>query len=104
MWCERDFEVVVLDRWVSGKFDRVVIRQNDDEQPVWASILDFKTDMIADESGYREAVERYRPQMEVYRTSLSQMLQLEVSCIDLMLVFTSTGRVCDVDTFDAAGL
>ena len=98
LWCEREFEIVTHGRWVSGKFDRVVIRRDQGGSTDSVVILDFKTDRVEDDLGYAEVIERYRPQMELYRTSLSQMLSLDHSLIAVKLIFTSTGQVRDIDS------
>jgi len=100
LWRERDFEVVLKNKWVSGKFDRVVIRRDQQGRPVSATILDYKTDQGTQETSLEQTIEAYRPQMELYRESLSQLLSLEVSRISLVLLFTSLGRVCEFDNIN----
>ncbi|NQT48268.1 MAG: PD-(D/E)XK nuclease family protein [Chloroflexi bacterium] len=93
LWRERPFEVVLGDRWVTGVFDRVVIAKDSSGRAVQAEIIDFKSDdVISDDEIVGEA-KRYAPQMSLYGSALSHMLQLGPPRIGLRLVFTNPGKV-----------
>lgn len=96
LWRERNFEIVTDGQWISGKFDRVVIRRDESGALVSASIIDFKTDRIGPDFRDREVIEQYRSQMERYKKSLVWMLKLDQSRIAMKLVFVSAGRIFDV--------
>tara|TARA_B100000927_G_C16166935_1_gene349737 strand:- start:158 stop:535 length:378 start_codon:yes stop_codon:yes gene_type:complete len=87
-WRERPYELLRDGNWISGIFDRVHVISELDGRPVRATILDFKTDRVEDESDASLAAERYRPQMETYRHALAQLLELPASSIDTLLMFT----------------
>ena len=97
LWRERRFEVVLnRQEWVSGVFDRVVILPGKNGEPERATILDYKSDRISEEDQFARAVERYRPQLDLYSHALSRILSLPRERITLQLLFTRTGRVFDV--------
>ncbi|MBM4444320.1 MAG: hypothetical protein FJ020_03315 [Chloroflexi bacterium] len=96
LWQEKDFETVLGNRWVSGTFDRVVTERNEAGIPLRATILDFKSDEVADGADPAALAERYRPQMVLYRDALSQILRLKPTRIQLRLVFVQPGKVIDL--------
>ena len=59
-----------------------------DGKPLRATILDFKTDRVENEMESTRTAERYRPQIETYRTALAQLLGLPASSINAILLFT----------------
>ncbi len=95
---ERPFVLREGVRLIQGVLDRVVL------EPVTgggrrATILDFKTDRIAPGEGARleEAVERYRPQLDAYRSAVAAEERIprpEVRCV---LLFLRTGRAITLD-------
>jgi len=91
LWRERPFEVVLGDRWVSGVFDRVVIKKDNAGRLLKAIILDFKSDNVI-ETELPNAGERYRSQLSLYGSALSHILHLDQSRIELQLVFTQLGK------------
>ncbi len=93
LWRERTFEALVEEHWVSGCFDRVQIERDSRGRAVAATILDYKTSRLDREGALERAVAHYRPQMQLYRTVLSRLLELDETDIDLKLVFTRTGEV-----------
>ena len=60
-----------------------------------AEIIDFKTDRIHTNNSIEQATEQHRPQLEAYRDSLSKIIGLDASAIDLKLLFTD---VCELVT------
>ncbi len=91
LWRERPFEVVLGDRWVSGVFDRVVIRRDAEGKAVGAEILDFKTDRVRDRAEAETRAARYAAQMDHYRQSLALLLRLDPEAIRARLLFTGPG-------------
>jgi ATP-dependent helicase/nuclease subunit A len=96
LWRERGFEVVDGNRWVSGVFDRVVILRDQNGKALGATVFDFKTDEVTDDAALAELARQYKPQMEAYRSALSQMLGLQKTKVALKLVFVQPGKVLDV--------
>ncbi|MEM6394041.1 MAG: UvrD-helicase domain-containing protein, partial [Planctomycetota bacterium] len=78
LWRERRFAAMVQGHLVKGVFDRVMVADDGS-----ARILDLKTDRV---SSGDELVERYRPQMALYRSALGVMLGLEVERISVGLL------------------
>ena len=99
LWRERRFSLVVEDdegrpALRNGSFDRVVLSGGR------GLVIDFKTDRV-DESGERgrplaELVERYRPQMELYRDSLARITGLALEAVSARLLFVAVDEVVDL--------
>lgn len=93
LWREKRFDIVMGDRWVTGAFDRVTITRAGDGKPVKATILDYKSDGVAPGADLSDIAERYRPQLELYRSALSSLLNLSTESIETRLLFTQPGRI-----------
>ena len=93
LWREKGFEVVLENQWVTGTFDRVVIGKDGQGNALRATILDFKTDVVADDADLEHRAEHYRPQLSLYRSALSRMLRIEPEDIALKIVFLHSGEV-----------
>jgi len=93
LWREKHFEIVLEDQWITGVFDRVAIVRGTDGRPLQASILDFKSNEIANDAELADIAEYYRPQLSLYRKALSRMLQIDPSQVKLQLLFTCAGQV-----------
>ena len=89
LWREQTFECVLDDRWVTGVIDRAVIAKDLSS----AAIIDFKSNQSGDEA---TLVAHYRPQMELYREVVSEMMNISEENITIYLVFTATGSVVDL--------
>jgi ATP-dependent helicase/nuclease subunit A len=77
LWRERSFEIVLVGyRWVSGAFDRVVIRRDASGRAVGAELLDYKSSLADDERSMERKLAEYRPQLELYAEVLSRLLVL----------------------------
>lgn len=98
LWRERSFEVLLDGAWVSGTFDRVLLRCGADGRPRQADLVDFKTDTVSDQPGELErAVARHRPQMTLYRRALCLLTGLPPEAVHAYLVFVVPGCVCRLD-------
>ena len=93
LWREKHFEIVIDNQWVTGIFDRVVITQGPDGKPLEATVLDFKSDELANEAELEDRAERYRSQLSLYGKALSRMLRIDPSQVTLRLLFTCLGKV-----------
>jgi len=96
LWREKRFEVVAGNRWVSGAFDRVVVSRDQNGKAMGATVLDFKSDEVADSASLAELARQYRPQMDHYRNALSKMLGLQAAKVALKLVFVQPGKVLEL--------
>jgi len=94
LWREKHFEIVLEDQWITGVFDRVTIVRGPSGRPSRATILDFKSNEIADDTELADIAEYYRPQLALYGKALARMLQIEPSDVTLQLLFTDAGKVC----------
>jgi ATP-dependent helicase/nuclease subunit A len=88
LWREKQFEIVLDSKWVAGVFDRVVIERDADGKALRASVLDYKSDRIGQQSEIRATAEKYRGQLTLYGRALSRILRLDQSQITLELLFT----------------
>lgn len=82
LWRERRFEIILDGQWVTGTIDRAHISLDE------AVIIDFKTDLVADEAAAREKAASYQPQLDLYRRVLARLTGLPESRIRWTLVFT----------------
>lgn len=89
-WRERPFDLIHEGSWISGVFDRVVVR------PDSVRLIDFKTDEAADEAALAEKVAGYRPQIVLYRQALVRLTGLKPEQIECTLLFTRSCRLVDV--------
>lgn len=86
LWREQRFESVLPEGWVTGIFDRVVLLRDG------AWIQDFKTNLKVDAS----TAAHYRPQMQLYRRVLADMLGFSEGQVRCQLLFTRTGELVEV--------
>jgi len=98
---EHTFSVVLADDsgeeqlW-SGSIDRLVLARLGDDV-VWAEVLDYKTDILAEEH-LPDRVEYYRPQLETYGRVVAAQTGLAASEIRLGVVFLELGRVAEIQS------
>lgn len=87
VWRERSFELAAGGAWVSGKFDRVVIRLAEDGRPVSVTIYDFKTTRAA-EAETDEA--RYAAQLGWYRAAAARLTGVDDGAIESRLIWITS--------------
>ncbi len=88
LWREKSFEWMESQEWISGIFDRVVVKLDQAGYPREAEILDFKSARIETEAEATRASESYIPQMRLYRRALAGLLGLPQARIAVRLLFT----------------
>jgi ATP-dependent helicase/nuclease subunit A len=95
VWNEQAFELVKDDRWISGVFDRVVLETDSSGGYSAATLIDFKTDLLNpwDPNVF---LQRHRPQMQLYRSCLAQLVSLPETRIQLILVAIRRGECVKV--------
>lgn len=97
LWRERSFEVVLKGRrWVSGAFDRVVVRRDAQGRAVGADLLDYKSSIVDDDRAMARKVAEYRPQLDLYAEVLSHLLNVAPVRVTRRILFTRGGAVRDV--------
>ena len=97
VWREQSFEIMLNGEWVSGVFDRVVLRAKPGGGWSEADIIDYKTNRIRSPGQVDELAAHYRPQMLSYRAALAGLTGLDPDRIRLTLVFTDTARAVTVE-------
>jgi ATP-dependent helicase/nuclease subunit A len=88
VWRERRFDVTLDGRWISGCFDRVVIRREGDDVTK-VDLIDFKTDTC----GADELPKKYAGQIATYRKVLSRILSVDEKAVSSLLIHVRTGTV-----------
>ncbi len=96
LWCEREFELVLDGAWVSGVFDRVVVRRGAEGKAQGATIFDFKTDRVRDERDLGELTRRYSGQVALYRRAVARLTGLPESAVRGSLVFVGPAVIAPV--------
>jgi ATP-dependent exoDNAse (exonuclease V) beta subunit len=91
VWRERAFEVVLDGAWVTGVFDRVVVERDAAGRAVQATVFDFKTDRLADDSVDPVAM-RHAGQLNLYRRAAAVLTGMAVTAVTCELVFTRARR------------
>ena len=95
LWREKSFEILLDGAWLSGTFDRVAIELGNDGLPTSATIIDYKTDQVAEETMV-EATQKHRSQLETYREVLSKMTGLAHDNISTVLLFTRIAKIQNI--------
>ncbi|HEY1052488.1 MAG TPA: UvrD-helicase domain-containing protein [Prosthecobacter sp.] len=86
-WRERPFDLMDEGSWISGIFDRVIVR------PGAVRLVDFKTDEVTDPAALKERIEGYRPQIALYRRALARLTRLPPEQIECVLLFMRGARL-----------
>jgi len=93
VWVERSFAYLKEGKMVQGVFDRVVLNLSESDEIMTAEIIDFKTDRPGKGLGIDQLVDRYRGQLESYRSALVRLTGLPENKIRMTLLFTSVPQV-----------
>lgn len=88
LWRERMFEIVLDGAWITGVFDRVVVRCNGTGRVSAATVYDFKTDRVVP-GGESDVASRYAGQMAVYRKAAACLAGLPEGRVRCVLVLTA---------------
>ncbi len=90
LWRERSFEIVLEGSWVTGVFDRVMVWRGADGKAERATVVDFKTDAVDSPKKLTQAIQRHRPQLEIYRKVVARLTRMSTEHVQI--VFTAIGR------------
>ena len=82
------------DGLVKGRVDRVVVGI-EGGRPIWAEVLDFKTDNVRAEQ-IAGSIDGYRGQIDAYRRAVARALKLEMNDVAGVLLFVKPGLVSAV--------
>lgn len=93
VWCERSFDFFDNGDWVSGVIDRVVFEVDASGRKLSATVLDFKTDGVADEARLKSKVDGYRPQLKLYAEAVSKLTGLPLDKVRTGLIFVQLPRL-----------
>ncbi|MFK5923784.1 MAG: UvrD-helicase domain-containing protein [Verrucomicrobiota bacterium] len=98
LWREKAFELLLEGEWISGIFDRVVLRRDAASGTLLsADIIDYKTSRVEEGEEIAAEAEVYRTQMTAYREALGKLTGLQEGAIRCLLVFTRPGVVVKFD-------
>jgi ATP-dependent helicase/nuclease subunit A len=91
---EWPFAVIDDGRLLQGRMDRMVFLLRGGE-PIAADVIDYKTDAITTSRGETlgDRVEHYRPQVEAYRRTVSQVTCLPMDRVTAGLLFVGPGTL-----------
>jgi ATP-dependent exoDNAse (exonuclease V) beta subunit len=80
---------------IRGSIDRLVVHNDEEGSPMYAEVIDWKTDVF-DQEELEEKISHYAPQLATYRLAAAMLLGLDVESVKANLVFTKTGNVIDI--------
>lgn len=81
---------------LSGQFDRIVIGRDNAGRPIWAHVIDYKSDAVADDTALHARADYYASQMRAYQRAASLMLSLDPAVVNASLIFTDSASVIDL--------
>lgn len=96
VWREQRFEMEIGGDWISGCFDRVVLRRDAGGALCGAEILDFKSDRVSTPEETAARVAKYAPQLHLYRQVLARLTMIPENAIASRLLFTMPALIVDV--------
>jgi ATP-dependent exoDNAse (exonuclease V) beta subunit len=91
VWRERAFEILLDGAWITGVFDRVIVRRDTTGGAREAVVFDFKTDRVGNAAEVARATERHRPQLALYRRVVAVLTGLPIDAVRAELVFSAMG-------------
>ncbi|MES2695641.1 MAG: UvrD-helicase domain-containing protein [Verrucomicrobiota bacterium] len=92
VWRERACEIVLDDTWVTGVFDRVVLERDSSGKATRATVFDFKTDAVVDDTEIDAAAVRHAAQLNLYRRVVAVLTGLPTSAVTGKVVLTRVQR------------
>ena len=90
LWRERSFEAVLDGAWVTGVFDRVIVRRDARGAATSAAVFDFKTDATEGTAGLAAASARHAPQLELYRRAAALLAGIDFAAVTAEPVFLTS--------------
>ena len=96
LWREQNFEILLDGQWTSGTIDRVTIIRDSAGKALSATILDFKTDQVGNETEAQNKAKEYHSQMESYRAATAALLDLPMEQVAASLLFTALPSLVEI--------
>jgi ATP-dependent exoDNAse (exonuclease V) beta subunit len=96
VWRERSFECVLENDWVTGVFDRVVVRRDAAGRALGATVYDFKTDALPDSAAAAEAAARHAAQLLLYRRIAAVLADVKAETVTSFALFTRVQRAVPI--------
>jgi ATP-dependent exoDNAse (exonuclease V) beta subunit len=92
VWREKRFDLVLGGEWISGCFDRVVVRRQG-QAVTGVDLIDFKTDNCET----TDLVGKYAPQLGKYSEVLGHLLGIDTAMVKPVLVHVRSGRLVSLE-------
>lgn len=99
---EKRISAVIDGRMINGIVDRFVIELDENNSPVSAYVLDYKTNRVTTDSEIEEASRQYVPQLDVYRRMVSMLTGLGVDDVKCGLLFVRPRRFVELEFEEVA--
>ena len=95
---ERPFAIRDGDAVAHGIIDRLILFCRHDDV-LAADCIDFKSDTltVGDAASMRDAIERHRPQLRLYRQAIARQFGLDMDRITTRLLFLALGDLRQVE-------
>lgn len=97
LWRERPFDLILDNgEWISGTVDRVNLTCDLAGRITAATIIDFKTDDVADEAALAEKLKGYQPQIALYKQAVARLAGLRKKEVEARLLFVRAEKLAKV--------
>jgi ATP-dependent helicase/nuclease subunit A len=90
VWIEKEFSVIVNNKWLSGRFDRVTIIKNSSNKIEKINVLDYKLGSSNNINEYRTL---YAEQLNLYEAALAKILKIPLSNIEKSLLLVKSCNI-----------
>ncbi|MCB0322271.1 MAG: UvrD-helicase domain-containing protein [Bdellovibrionales bacterium] len=93
---EHPFAVREENTLLSGTFDRLVVGSSGNT-PLFAHVIDFKTDRIENPLALEQKIKMYQPQLAAYRLAASKSCGLPAAKVEAQLLFLDGGHTYSLE-------
>jgi ATP-dependent helicase/nuclease subunit A len=88
LWKEKSFSYTEDHVLINGTFDRVHLLKDSNGNYSKATLIDFKTDFIAEGQSLEQTAHKHQEQIDLYQKVLSKLIQLDPCHIERVILFT----------------
>ena len=88
LWQEKAFELLLDGRWISERFDRVVVTRDAEGRPTDVAVIDVKVQ--GSHTVERDLRKQHGSQMDTYRSAAARLLGLSESRVSVLLLVLET--------------